>query len=159
RYFSPSHAIDIFGDFLSNALQAEVGRPANVRGGEHVVRENRVGGIERFVPKNVETGAGDAAFFQRCQQGIVVEHRATGDVNDKGGGFHAGKLGLSEQTAGLVIERRRDDDKVRLTQHLVQGVRPAVEIDRHVSRFGAAARYGKNLHGEAGEPPRDLLAD
>ena len=68
RGFSPPHSIDILGDFFGDALQAEIGRSANMRRGDHIVGENLIGRVEWLVPKNIETSAGDAAFFECCKR-------------------------------------------------------------------------------------------
>src|SRR5215510_2920818 len=159
RHFSPSHPVDILGDFLRDSSQAQVGRSADVWSSDHVVGEDRIGRVKRFVPENVKTSAGDAAFLEGCQQGVVVEHRAPSDIDDKRLGFHAGELSLTEQTARLIIEWRRDDDKIRLMQYLRQGLLSAMKIHRYFSGFRPAPRHGENLHLKAGEPLCDFLAN
>ena len=133
-------------------------------GGNHIIRKDRVGRIERLLPEHVEAGAGDPPVFERGQKGVVVQHRAARHVDDERAGLHAGELGGADQAARFVVQGGRDNDKIGLAQHLVQVVEPAVKINPDGVFFGRAfgAAFGDGqdfVHFKAGQTAGNLAAD
>ncbi len=135
-----------------------------MRGGNDIIRKDRIGRIERFLPEHVEAGAGDPLVFERGQKGVVVQDRTACDIDDERAGLHAGELGGADQAARLVVQRGRDNDKIGLAQHLVQVVEPAVKINPDGVLFGRAfgPAFGNGqdfVHFKTGQTAGNLTAD
>ena len=108
------------------------------------------------MPEYIQAGAGNTAFPQGSQQGHIVQHRPTGDVDDKGFRFQTGELGPAHEAARFVIQRGGGNHKIGFSQ---DGVKPVLgnmgerkAVVRLVRRWSPAGN-GQDTHVKAGQAP------
>ena len=130
-----------------------------MRSEHHVVEgENRIVGIRRLGVENVEPGAGEAPFLQRCRQRLLVDGAAARGVHETGGGLHQGDETGVDDVAGLGAQRAIDRQDVGLAAQGFEVDQTDAESRRriririgvvgdegHVERLGQAEHLGPDI--------------
>ena len=91
--------------------------------------EESVGGVGRFLLENVEASPGDPFIPKRGDQRFLVNDRAARDIDEIGGRLHQCETSRIQQMPRLLVEKARDDDKVRALHQLFK----AAEFNADIS--------------------------
>jgi hypothetical protein len=123
--------VDDPGDCISgDGVDERIGPAEVVSGGYDVVHcEESVGGVGRFLLENVEAGPGDPFIPKRGDQRFLVNDRAARDIDEIGGRLHQCETSRIQQMPRLLVEKARDDDKVRALHQLFK----AAEFNADIS--------------------------
>src|SRR5690348_8123762 len=136
--------IDILRELIDQNLHRLVRRPRDVRCDDEVrLLELEQGiAVARWLDgEHVDGCTGDPALAKRAQQRRLIDETAAGRVDENGIGLHRAQLALTDQTAGIGVERTMQRQYVRLRQQLGEGKLAAIG--------GASAHSCGELHAHA----------
>src|SRR5699024_4182139 len=107
--------------------------------------------------EHVQAGSGDGALLQRCDQGLLVDDAAAGDVDQRGRVLHQAQFAGADQMAGLGGGRDGQDHVVAALEHLVQLELGDAHLGAEVGPRGAVP--GDDLEVQGGQLAHGLLSD